>query len=186
MHQTNPSFALRTGREQSLGWTAGCQSPIGHPCPTVPSPSTSTAKGRPSLETTMSPNPAKPQTSPQAHWGSATPGLRRATRPPAIPALRRGAVRAVLQQQPGGARVILGTNRIFNSKVSSCIICRCRHLGCPEQEDVCLDCSGTEVCHQLERRPHSWLVLQKAASAFRDGLSISDKSSSDQGNLSST
>lgn len=33
LHQTNPSFALRTGREQSLGWTGGSQSPNRHPVP---------------------------------------------------------------------------------------------------------------------------------------------------------
>lgn len=33
LHQTNPPFTLRTGREQSLGWTGGCQSPIRRPVP---------------------------------------------------------------------------------------------------------------------------------------------------------
>lgn len=66
-------------------------------------------------------------------------------------------------------------NRIFNDKVVSYIIIHhCRHLRLPEEEHVGLDCSVIS----WSCRKHS------ATSAFRDGLSISNKPSSEQRNLS--
>jgi len=163
LHRINPSFALRTGREQSPGWTRGCQSPIRRPVPTHQHCKGETQPGddnvpKPSQTTDFSP-------------GSASPGEQCGL------SSSNGPEEHELLEAPH-------PNWAFNSNVASYITHRHRHLGFPRKEDVGLDHS---VISWKDSHTPGWSCrTHSATSAFRDGLSVSNKSSSEQGNPSST
>lgn len=172
----HPSFTLRTGREQSLGWTGGCQSPISQPVP-------QRLPQAPALQRRDSAwRRQHPQIQPNHRLllprltGDQLPQGRVVPRVPRLsPHCAGEPCRSTSYFRH---RILTGYS---TSKLHPIIIHRCKHLGLPEQEDIGLDCS---VISWKDSHAPGWSCRKHSAiSAFRDGVSISGKSSSE---LSST